>query len=200
MVVMINGSFGVGKSTVAGLLHRMLPGSGVYDPERVGFVLKRLPGWIKLKGAGSGDYQDIDLWRWSVVEGVRLVRFLVSGPVLVPMTFTHRPYFDEVTARIRRFDPDLGVVCLRASLETVEQRLRKRGTAIVGPGSKWVTRRVQECAAALRDPHFGEPVDAEGRPPQEIAGEILARLRQPAAGAPAASWDRAAPAKRTGSG
>jgi hypothetical protein len=53
MVVLINGSFGVGKSTVAGLLRDRLPGSAVYDPERVGWVLQRLPRWIRLKGSGT---------------------------------------------------------------------------------------------------------------------------------------------------
>src|SRR5215510_9250810 len=98
MIVMINGAFGVGKSTVAALLRDALPGSKIYDPERVGFVLRRLPGWIRLRGSGTGDYQDIDLWRRSVVAGVRLVRCISPGPVIVPMTFTHRPHFDEITA------------------------------------------------------------------------------------------------------
>jgi broad-specificity NMP kinase len=41
MIVVINGSFGVGKTTVAKLIRRSLPGSAIYDPEWVGFVLRR---------------------------------------------------------------------------------------------------------------------------------------------------------------
>jgi deoxyadenosine/deoxycytidine kinase len=36
MIVVINGSFGVGKTTVAKLLRKAFPGSVVYDPERTG--------------------------------------------------------------------------------------------------------------------------------------------------------------------
>ncbi len=38
MIVMINGSFGVGESTVAKLLRKALAGSVVYDPEWAGRV------------------------------------------------------------------------------------------------------------------------------------------------------------------
>ncbi len=114
MIVMINGSFGVGKTTVAKLLSDALPWSAVYDPEIVGSVLMRLPNWIKLKGSGTDDFQDIDLWRNSVVAGAWLSRFLVPGPVIVPMTFSRRDYFDEVVTGIKRFEPDLRVFCLMA--------------------------------------------------------------------------------------
>jgi predicted kinase len=43
MVILINGSFGVGKTTVARLLRDALPGSVIYDPEWAGFVLRRRP-------------------------------------------------------------------------------------------------------------------------------------------------------------
>ena len=58
MILIINGAFGVGKTTVAALLHRALPGSMIYDPERVGSVLMRLPSWIHLRGRGTDDFQD----------------------------------------------------------------------------------------------------------------------------------------------
>jgi hypothetical protein len=79
MIVVINGSFGVGKTTIAKLIRRSLPGSAIYDPEWVGFFLRRLPKWIKLEGSGSDDYQDIVFWRRSTVAGVRLFRSLASG-------------------------------------------------------------------------------------------------------------------------
>jgi AAA domain len=181
VVVLINGSFGVGKSTVAGLLRRRLSGSIVYDPERVGWVLQRLPRWVPLKGGSTLDFQDIDLWRRSLVMGVRVVRCRCSGPVIVPMTFSHRPYFDEITAGIRRLDSDLRIFCLRAGLATVQERLAGRGDRIEGPGSEWIARRILECAEILEDAHFGEPVDAEGRAPQEIAEDIIRRLTSPLA-------------------
>jgi hypothetical protein len=176
MIVIINGSFGVGKTTIAKLLRRSLPGSAIYDPEWVGFVLKRLPKWIKLKGADSDDYQDIVLWRRSAIRGVRLLRFIVSGPVIVPMAFSRRDYFDEVIAGIAPFDPELRVFCLKASLETLKKRLVESGTRIEGPGTEWIARRILECKEAHTDTHFGEPVDTENRSSDEVAEDLINKL------------------------
>jgi hypothetical protein len=178
MVVMINGSFGVGKTTVARLLRGALAGSAIYDPEYAGMVLMRLARWAPFKSPGEEDFQDIGLWRTSAVAGVRLFRSLARGPVIVPMTFSRRDYFDEVTAGVRRFDPNIRVFCLKASLPTVKKRLAGRGTPIEGPGAEWIARRIVECAEAHRDPHFGEPVDTEDRSAQEVFADVIGRLKQ----------------------
>ena len=179
MIVMINGSFGVGKTTIANLLSDAFPGSAIYDPEWTGIGLMRLPKWIKLKGSGTDDFQDIDLWRKSAVMGTRLFRFFVSGPVIVPMTFTDRAYFDEVSMGLKEIDPELRVFCLKASLPTVKKRLVERGAKIRGTEAEWIARRIIECADAHFDPHFGEPVDTEDRSAREVAEEIVKRLQQP---------------------
>lgn len=176
---MINGSFGVGKTTIAKLIRRSLRGSAIFDPEWVGFVLRRLPKWIKLNGSGSDDYQDIALWRRSTVAGVRLFRSIASGTVIVPMAFSFRNYFDEVITGIEPLDSDLRVFCLNASLATVKKRLVERGTKIEGPGSEWIARRIIECVEAHNDPHFGEPVDTEDRSAREVAEDIIKRLQRP---------------------
>lgn len=180
MVIMLNGSFGVGKTTVARLLRGSLRGSLIFDPEWAGLLLMRLPRWVGLKGSGSDDFQDIELWRRSAVAGARLFRLTARGPLIVPMTFSRRDYFEEVTAGIRRFDPELRAFCLKANLSTVRRRLVGRGDKIEGPGSEWIARRIVECVNAHRDPHFGEPVETEDRTAREVAGEIIERLRQPA--------------------
>jgi hypothetical protein len=177
MILMINGSFGVGKTTIAKLLRGSLRGSAIYDPEWIGFFLRRLPEWIKLSGSGSDDYQDIVLWRRSAVAGVRLFRLFVSGPVIVPMAFSRRDYFDEVVRGIEHFDSELRVFCLKASLATVKRRLVERGTKIEGPGTEWIARRIIECVDAHDDPHFGEPVDTEDHSDSEVAEEIIRRLQ-----------------------
>jgi hypothetical protein len=41
MIALINGSFGVGKTTIAKLLRNSLPGSAIDDPEWAGSVLKQ---------------------------------------------------------------------------------------------------------------------------------------------------------------
>lgn len=177
MIVMINGSFGVGKTTVARLLRSTLPGSAIYDPEWAGIVLMRLSKLARLKSPGVKDFQDIGLWRASAVAGIRLFRSFVHGPVIVPMTFSRRTYFDEVVHGIRRLDSDVRVFCLKASLPTLKRRLVGRGTRVEGPEAEWIARRIVECVEAHRDPHFGEPVDTEDRSARQVAGDIIERLQ-----------------------
>lgn len=59
MFVLLNGSFGIGKTTVANLLARSVPAAVIYDPEKVGFVLRRLPAWMLGLARQQPDYQDL---------------------------------------------------------------------------------------------------------------------------------------------
>jgi hypothetical protein len=181
VILIINGAFGVGKTTVAGLIHRAVPGSLVYDPELTGWALKRLSRWIPMRGAGTDDFQDIELWRKSTVAGARLVRAVARGPVVVPMAFSRRDYFDEVVAGISVLDPTVRVFCLRAGMPTILGRLAMRGDDVSGGGNEWVVRNARACVAAHEDEHFGEPIDAEQRSAREVAQEILDRLALPPA-------------------
>jgi 2-phosphoglycerate kinase len=59
MIVWINGPFGAGKTQTAFELHRRLGDSFVYDPENMGyFIRKNVPPTIK-----RDDFQDYPVWR-----------------------------------------------------------------------------------------------------------------------------------------
>lgn len=176
MIVLINGSFGVGKTTVAKLLRKAFPGSTVYDPELVGLVLMRSPRWLKFQGQGTEDFQDISLWRKSAVAGIRFFSSFTRGHVIVPMTFSNRAYLDEVVTGIKRHDLDFRVFCLKASLPVIKERLARR--RLNPDAAQWLERRIIECAEAYRDVQFGEPVDAEDRPASAIAQDIVKRLQR----------------------
>jgi hypothetical protein len=174
MILIINGSFGVGKTTVSKLLRANITGSRLYDPEWAGSILMRLPSNIKLSGSGTDDFQDIDLWRKSVVRGTKIFRAF-GDTVIVPMAFCRRAYFDEIVAGIRKFDAQLKIYCLKADMKTVVKRLKSRGEKIDGENN-WVIRKAQQCIEAHGDSHFGEPVNTEGVTAAEVANEILRRL------------------------
>lgn len=42
MIVMVNGAFGAGKTTVAEELLRQIDGSMIFDPEEVGYMLRSI--------------------------------------------------------------------------------------------------------------------------------------------------------------
>ncbi len=51
MIIWINGTFGVGKTTVSNELHKKLKDSFVYDPEKAGeFIWDNSPDCINDKG------------------------------------------------------------------------------------------------------------------------------------------------------
>ena len=64
MIVWINGPFGVGKSTTSGLLAAAWPQAIEFDPEVLGYVLRR---W-QPDGLQIDDFQDLSVWRCLVRE------------------------------------------------------------------------------------------------------------------------------------
>jgi predicted kinase len=174
---LLNGSFGVGKTTTAAALRRRLPGSTTYDPETLGSIFQRLPSWVPLGGQRTDDFQDLRLWRQLTIRAISIATRVSRGPVLVPMTFSRHEYFDEVVAGLSQRGVSVVVFCLQASLDTVRQRLAARGTPLEGQGSQWIRRRVVECAAIFQGHRFGTPVDTESRTVDDVADAIIASLR-----------------------
>jgi hypothetical protein len=177
MILLLNGSFGIGKTTVARLLRQVLPGSAIYDPEWVGLVLMRVPSFVGLHGVGTDDFQDIHLWRKSVVIGTKMTRACTRGAVIVPMAFSRPDYFQEIIAGLRRLDNEVRVFCLKADLSTILQRLRNRGTRFNSSEGEWIIRKAQMCVDAHRAAYFGEPINTNGISAAEVSQEILNRLK-----------------------
>lgn len=174
MILLINGSYGVGKTTVGRILRQRITNSRLYNPEWTGSVLMRLP--ICFNGSGTDDFQDIDLWRKSVVAGIKIFRFAARDTVIVPMAFCRQEYFDEISAAICKIDDQVRIFCLRASFETILKRLEKRGEKIENGKSNWSVRKAAECIEAHKDKNFGEAIDTNELNAGEVADEILKKL------------------------
>jgi hypothetical protein len=159
VVVWLNGAFGVGKTSVARLLVKRLRGSMLVDPERLGFVLQRLPGRL------PGDFQDMAAWRRGTVHTVRLAARL-RRHVVVPMTVVKPTTFDAIIGTLRSRE-DVRHFALLASPETIRARLRARGS------SGWAVEQIERCTTALAAPAFARHVVTDGRTVEEIAGEIV---------------------------
>jgi hypothetical protein len=173
--VLVNGAFGIGKTTVARRLRDRLAGSALFDPELVGFVLRRLPSWVPLEGRGTDDFQDLALWRRASVRGIRLARAL-RETVIVPMAFSNLAYLRELTAGVARFDARVRHFCLTAPFPVVRARLEGRGLDPASPAGAWQLRRAAECCAAHASPEFAEQIPTEDASPAEAAAAIAARL------------------------
>jgi hypothetical protein len=173
MYVLVNGAFGVGKTAVARELQRQLSDAVLFDPERIGWVLKRLPGYHR------SDFQHLAVWRRSTV---RLARFWgrLHSVVIVPMAFSELRYLDEVRSGLAATGRPVHHYCLTAPLPVIQARLAGRGEPPGDPRWAWVHRRAAECCAVHSDPAFATQLSTEGRSPAAIAAQIASRLESAA--------------------
>jgi hypothetical protein len=169
VVILLNGAFGVGKTTVARELRDRLPGSLVFDPEKIGFILRRIPGWVPLAGRQRGDFQHLPLWRRLSIQGIRAAR-LLRPVVIVPMAFSELAYLREVRQGVARFDRQVLHFCLVAPLPVVHQRLLGRGED--RERSSWQFRRAAECCAVHANPAFAEQIATEAATAGQVAEQL----------------------------
>ncbi|HEL2054921.1 TPA: AAA family ATPase [Streptococcus suis] len=64
MIICLNGPFGVGKTTLANILHKRIENSYLYDPELLGdFLQHQLPQTVCPE-----DFQDYSVWRQTTYK------------------------------------------------------------------------------------------------------------------------------------
>jgi hypothetical protein len=171
-IVLVNGAFGVGKTTVARSLAARIPGSVIHDPELVGIALQRA---ARLLGRTVEDFQDLPLWRTLTVAALRVAR-LRAPAVIVPMAFSEPAYLDEIRRGVAAFEPTVHHYCLVASVAVVHARLAARGADAVA--HEWQYRRAAECCVAHASDAFRVHVDAGTETPDEIADRLLADMER----------------------
>ncbi|MFC4599801.1 AAA family ATPase [Cohnella hongkongensis] len=166
MIVWINGAFGAGKTQTAYELHRRLPGSYVYDPENVGyFIRKNVPKQIALD-----DFQDYPMWRETNYAMLKHLDREYDGVVIAPMTLVHPRYFDEIVGRLRADGARVEHFALCANKETLLKRLKSRGE-----GSRsWAAEQIDRCVSALSGEKFGRHIDTERHTVADNAEQIAA--------------------------
>ena len=171
MFVLLNGSFGIGKTTTAKALVAEQPATSIFDPEPLGIALQRA---ARVFG-GTGrvvDFQDVALWRRATVWGARL-HHRRADTVIIPMAFSNILYVDRLTEALSATAPVMKL-CLVAPLAVGLDRLERRAQTEGKVVDEWVRRRAAECCAAHRSDGFGHPVDATG--PTRVIVEAVAAL------------------------
>lgn len=168
MYVLLNGAFGIGKTTVARELRRLLPGSAIFDPEWVGIALMRLPGYA------ASDFQHLAAWRRLSVLGARSLGKL-RRTILIPMAFSELAYLDEVRQALASGGRPVLHFCLVAPLPVVQERLASRGEPADDSRWEWVHRRAAECCRAHESPRFAIHVPAADAP-EAVARDVAGRI------------------------
>jgi len=174
MIVLINGSFGVGKTTVAELLVKRISNSILFDPEIVGSCLSHIVRPIEQ----FEDFQDLPMWRTLTITTAQLLKQTYRRTLVVPMTLWYEPYFHEIISGLKQFEPDLFHFCLTANVQTIFERVEGRRSEHTQEAYSWICQRVEGCVDAFQSPIFAMHIETEKRIPDEIATEILHNLHK----------------------
>ena len=170
VLIWLNGPFGVGKTRVARRLVRLRRDFRLFDPEKIGFALRRIPGNEHVE-----DFRDLPAWRAATLR--TLVAAGSADPartLVVPMCLTDPEHHREIVGGLGAAGIHVRHFSLMAPAATVRRRNRLR---LMWPASKrWALDRVEPCLAALQSETFAVHVDTEERPVAAIAEEILARV------------------------
>lgn len=169
---MLNGSFGVGKSTVAQALVARLPAAMIFDPEMLGWSARKITEGVRTEAEESDDFQDIALWRALVVASARELCHHYQRSLVVPMTLSNPAYLEQIRGGFERIGQPLFHFCLAAPLATIQQRLLARGEEVGG----WPWRKAEQCVPLLQGSFFETYVDAE-QPVGAIVATILGVMR-----------------------
>src|SRR5690554_6796225 len=127
MIVMINGSFGSGKTSAANKLVQLLPNSMIFDPEEVGYLLRKLI--IEEDRFGeerTDDFQDFGLWKNLTVNIANEIKEKYNKNLIVPMTIYKMQNFEYIQRGLKDIDSNLYHFCLLASDETIQERMNQR--------------------------------------------------------------------------
>ncbi|AMW99942.1 AAA family ATPase [Rummeliibacillus stabekisii] len=173
MIIMINGAFGVGKTTIANTLQNEIEHSMIYDPEEIGYMLRNvIPIDIKRTESITGDFQDLELWKEITVDVAKRLITKYKINLIVPMTIRKIEYFHFIYNGFKSIDDQTHHFCLSASKETIYERLRLRGEE----EGNWCFQQTDKCLEAYNQYDFGEYIDTEKVSIIEIIQEIKEKL------------------------
>ena len=165
MIVMINGAFGVGKTSVANELIRKLDGAMLFDPEMVGFMLRHIiTDEMKLDSEKTGDFQDLEMWKPLTIYVARQLRETYGKDLIVPMTIYNKDYFNTIHNGFLQVDPETYHFCLTANKKTIHRRLLERGEK----EGDWCFEQTDKCLAGFGDSLFEQFISTEEVSVEEI--------------------------------
>lgn len=167
MIIWLNGAFGAGKTTGAFELQRRLPNSFVYDPENIGyFIRKNTP-----KSYHKADFQDHPQWRRINCEMLKSLAQEFAGTVIVPMTLVNRQYYDEIVQRLQDEGVELRHFILYADKAVILKRLNRR----LERGETWAKAQVDRCLDAFNRTITEEKIRTDDRSVNQVVEEIARR-------------------------
>ena len=172
VIVWLNGTYGVGKTTTSGLVQQLIPGSRVLDAEKVGETLMD----VRPPLPEEGDFQHWPPWRPLVVETARRLLEYTGGVLVMPMTVLVQQYWLEIRGGLEGHGIPVRHLVLHADEAVLRRRIAE--DAVLGP-SDFRSSRVEAYAEAMRTwlADAAQVVDTTDRTPQEVARAVVEAVR-----------------------
>lgn len=167
MIVWLNGTHGVGKTTTSALLQPLIPNSRIFDPEKVGEVLMD----VKPGLPATNNFQNWPLWRPLVVETARRLLDYTGGVLVLPMTVLVEEYWKEMSAGLADFGIPVRHFVLHADEAELSDRIENDTT--LGPSMFRRTYKKPYARAARAWLHSAaEVIDTTHVTPERAAHQI----------------------------
>jgi hypothetical protein len=117
-------------------------------------------------------WQDIEAWRRSVLELLRLTLAGHDGPVIAPGTLVDHGHFQEIIGGLRADGVDVHHFALLAEPATVVRRLRARSLGREPRTQPWELEVLDKWLEQLRRPEFARHVDTDNQTVAQVADMI----------------------------
>ena len=170
---MINGAFGSGKTSTAQMLQPQIPDSMIFDPEEIGYMLRKvIPEDVYFGEERTDDFQDLELWRILTVKTVQELMNKYRKHLIVPMTIYKADNFDYIFNGLRSIDQNILHFCLLASEHTIKNRIERRGDTF----GTWYEKHTKAGVLAFKDKKFQEHIDTDHIEIEEVIRIILRKI------------------------
>lgn len=169
MIVWITGTHGAGKTTTAALAQQLIPGSRVFDAEKVGETLMDISPGLP----ATDNFQHWPPWRSLVVEAARQVLEYTGGTLIIPMTVLVEEYWREISAGLAGYGIPVRHVVLHADIGTLRSRIA--GDLVLGPNSPFRLKHLEPYAQAAATwlPRVAKLIDTGHLTPAEAARRVV---------------------------
>lgn len=167
MIVWLNGTHGVGKTTTSLLVQELIPDARVFDAEKVGETLMDVrPGL-----PATDNFQHWPPWRPLVVETARRILDYTGGTLVMPMTVLVEQYWQEISEGLAGHGIPVRHFVLHADRETLHRRIES--DMVLGP-SAFRFQYLDAYAEALHQWLRGEAevIDTTHLAPADVARRI----------------------------
>lgn len=172
MILWLNGTHGVGKTTTSRLVQQLVPGSRIFDAEKVGETLMDVQPGLP----ATDNFQHWPPWRPLVVDTARRILDYTGGTLVMPMTVLVEQYWREIADGLADHGVPVRHFLLHADQETLRGRIQQDPD--MGP-STFRLRYVEPYARAHRDwlQDEAEVIDTTTLTPAETARQVSDAVR-----------------------